>query len=62
MRAAGGWVRDKLLGLENSLDVDVAVDRGTGVEFAMKVREYFQLRNSGKEERMSQVGYVFNVH
>jgi len=37
IRAAGGWVRDKLMGLE-SHDIDIAVEGMSGREFAEKVR------------------------
>lgn len=33
VRVAGGWVRDKLLGLSND-DIDLAVDNCSGVAFA----------------------------
>lgn len=33
LRAAGGWVRDKLLGL-SSTDIDIAIDTTTGTRFA----------------------------
>ncbi len=33
LRVAGGWMRDKLLGLESN-DIDIAVDNMTGEEFA----------------------------
>ena len=33
LRVAGGWVRDKLLGLESD-DVDIALDDTHGEEFA----------------------------
>eukprot|EP00882_Tetradesmus_deserticola_P023989 GHRQ01026192.1.p1 GENE.GHRQ01026192.1~~GHRQ01026192.1.p1 ORF type:complete len:205 (-),score=69.62 GHRQ01026192.1:176-790(-) len=36
LRAAGGWVRDKLLGLE-SKDIDIALDNMLGKDFADKV-------------------------
>lgn len=39
IRWAGGWVRDKMLGIE-SHDVDVAVNEMTGVKFAQLMREY----------------------
>jgi Poly A polymerase head domain len=39
VRVAGGWVRDKILG-RDCHDVDVAVDRVTGVQFAQLVRRY----------------------
>lgn len=37
-RVAGGWVRDKLLG-KDSDDVDITVDRISGLEFAEKMKE-----------------------
>uniref|UniRef100_A0A6U6K615 Poly A polymerase head domain-containing protein n=1 Tax=Odontella aurita TaxID=265563 RepID=A0A6U6K615_9STRA len=39
IRVAGGWVRDKILGMESS-DVDVALDNVSGVRFASIVQEY----------------------
>jgi nitrate/nitrite transporter NarK len=36
LRAAGGWVRDKLLGKE-SKDIDIALDNMLGKDFADKV-------------------------
>ncbi|CAD7922385.1 unnamed protein product [Amoebophrya sp. A120] len=39
LRAAGGWVRDKLLDIASD-DLDIAVDDGTGEEFADKVEAY----------------------
>eukprot|EP00903_Cladosiphon_okamuranus_P016856 g15544.t1 len=47
VRVAGGWVRDKLLGLENE-DIDIALDNCTGVAFAEMVNAY--LKSQGKEE------------
>eukprot|EP00899_Mesostigma_viride_P018115 jgi/Mesvir1/26304/Mv08599-RA.1 len=38
-RAAGGWVRDKLLGRTSS-DIDIALDDMLGKQFAEKVNEY----------------------
>ena len=34
---AGGWVRDKLLGMGND-DIDLAVDNVSGVEFANAIK------------------------
>ncbi|KAL2755199.1 hypothetical protein ACRALDRAFT_2107458 [Sodiomyces alcalophilus JCM 7366] len=39
LRWAGGWVRDKLLGIE-SHDIDVAINSMTGLAFGEKMREY----------------------
>jgi len=38
VRIAGGWVRDKLLGLENH-DIDVALDNISGFEFAEETKK-----------------------
>lgn len=53
VRVAGGWVRDKLLGLESE-DIDFALDRETGEEFALKLAEY--LKSIG--EKASSVGVI----
>ena len=42
VRCAGGWVRDKLLGLQPD-DIDLAISNMTGLEFAECVNQY---RNS----------------
>ena len=39
MRVAGGWVRDKLLGLESD-DIDIALDDMMGQDFAKMISEY----------------------
>jgi len=39
LRAAGGWVRDKLMGNESS-DIDIALDNVPGDEFAFFVRDH----------------------
>jgi tRNA nucleotidyltransferase (CCA-adding enzyme) len=39
LRWAGGWVRDKLLGLDSD-DIDVAINTMTGMEFAKRMRDY----------------------
>ena len=53
LRVAGGWVRDKLLGLESN-DIDVALDKCLGAEFAEKVNEYL----TSKGEDVSGVGVI----
>ncbi|KAF8058874.1 ILL5 [Scenedesmus sp. PABB004] len=52
LRAAGGWVRDKLLGRE-SKDIDIALDNMLGKDFADKVNEY--LAAQGRETRSAAV-------
>lgn len=46
LRAAGGWVRDKLMG-RTSLDIDIALDNMLGKEFGKHVNDY--LRSHGQE-------------
>ncbi|KAK3278686.1 hypothetical protein CYMTET_13393 [Cymbomonas tetramitiformis] len=53
MRAAGGWVRDKLLG-KYSDDIDIALDNMLGKDFAEKVNEYLKL----KGEETHSVGVI----
>ncbi|KAL8742497.1 MAG: hypothetical protein Q9190_005030 [Brigantiaea leucoxantha] len=43
LRFAGGWVRDKLMGIP-SYDVDIAIDSTTGLEFGKYLQEYLQKR------------------
>ncbi|CAI6332517.1 unnamed protein product [Periconia digitata] len=42
LRWTGGWVRDKLLGVE-SHDVDVAINKMTGEQFGLKMLEYLKI-------------------
>jgi len=53
VRVAGGWVRDKLLGL-SSMDIDFALDRLSGEEFASYLSRY--LTSIG--ERASGIGVI----
>ncbi|KAJ3076033.1 CCA tRNA nucleotidyltransferase, mitochondrial [Podochytrium sp. JEL0797] len=41
LRIAGGWVRDKLLGID-SHDLDIALDSLMGFEFAQKVNDFMK--------------------
>ena len=41
LRCAGGWVRDKLLGLESD-DIDIAIDDMLGKEFADHVNAFLE--------------------
>lgn len=42
LRFTGGWVRDKLLGVP-SVDIDVAINKMTGYQFGLKMKEYLEL-------------------
>ncbi|KAF2083294.1 hypothetical protein K490DRAFT_52041 [Saccharata proteae CBS 121410] len=48
LRFTGGWVRDKLLGVE-SHDIDVAINKMTGYQFGLRMNEY--LRRSGNAKK-----------
>ena len=62
IRVAGGWVRDKILGLETH-DVDIALDACSGVEFAHVVKEYHTSlvhdnSNQGKNNKIGKIGVI----
>jgi tRNA nucleotidyltransferase (CCA-adding enzyme) len=59
VRIAGGWVRDKLLGLETH-DIDIALDTCSGVEFATLVQTYMESEHTNHEEerRHSKIGII----
>ncbi|KAI9789432.1 MAG: CCA tRNA nucleotidyltransferase, mitochondrial [Candelina submexicana] len=42
LRFTGGWVRDKLLGVE-SHDIDVGINKMTGYQFGLRMEEYLQI-------------------
>ncbi|KAI9667504.1 MAG: CCA tRNA nucleotidyltransferase, mitochondrial [Bathelium mastoideum] len=42
LRFTGGWVRDKLLGV-TSHDIDVAINKMTGYQFGLKMKEYLEV-------------------
>lgn len=50
LRITGGWVRDKLLG-RPSHDLDVAIDKATGEEFATALQDWMAIDSS--EEKTS---------
>ncbi|MES1921535.1 hypothetical protein MHBO_003061 [Bonamia ostreae] len=46
-RIAGGWVRDKLLGL-NSDDIDINLDNLMGIDFVKKIENFSNLAEAKK--------------
>ncbi|TPX53215.1 hypothetical protein SeMB42_g00895 [Synchytrium endobioticum] len=58
LRFVGGWVRDKLLGLECD-DLDVAVDSMTGYDFALAVENYLNSQHNdidvGESHRICKI-------
>ena len=55
IRFAGGWVRDKLLGL-SSHDIDVALEGMTGEEFVGKLQ--YELQEHHQENMISHIGKI----
>ena len=62
VRWAGGWVRDKLLGID-SHDVDVAINTMTGVSFAQFISEYCDSAAATKKHLLepSEIGNIHRV-
>lgn len=62
IRWAGGWVRDKLLGIE-SHDIDVAINAMTGVNFAQRMHEYCHMADAIKKHAIKpdDIGNLHNV-
>jgi tRNA nucleotidyltransferase/poly(A) polymerase len=48
LRFTGGWVRDKLLGVE-SHDIDVAINKMTGEHFGLKMIEYLEIPGNAEK-------------
>lgn len=42
LRFTGGWVRDRLLGVD-SHDIDVAINKMTGYQFGLRMKEYLEI-------------------
>lgn len=57
LRFTGGWVRDKLLGVE-SHDIDVAINKMTGYQFGLKLKEYLEV--PGNPEKYGLEGVAQN--
>ncbi len=53
LRFTGGWVRDKLLGVP-SHDIDVAINKMTGYQFGLRLKEYLEI--SGSPEKYGLEG------
>lgn len=57
LRFTGGWVRDKLLGVE-SHDIDVAINKMTGYQFGLRLKEYLEI--PGNPEKYGLEGLAKN--
>lgn len=62
LRWAGGWVRDKLLGIE-SHDIDTAINNMTGETFALRMAEMCRLNEVQQAHNLSpdDVGRLYTV-
>jgi tRNA nucleotidyltransferase (CCA-adding enzyme) len=59
LRWTGGWVRDKLL-KKDSHDIDVAINKMTGYEFGLRLKEYLDV--PGNEKKYQVKGDKKNRH
>ncbi|QDS73276.1 hypothetical protein FKW77_004941 [Venturia effusa] len=48
LRFTGGWVRDRLLGVESN-DIDVAINKMTGYQFGLRMNDYFQIPGNAEK-------------
>jgi len=62
LRFAGGWVRDKLLGIQ-SHDIDTAINATTGLYFCEKLQEYFKEPDNMKKHSLeaTDLGNLYTV-
>src|SRR3569833_1544059 len=62
LRWAGGWVRDKLLGIE-SHDIDTAINSMTGFPFAEKMREFCLVPEHAQRHNIgsADIGHLHRV-
>lgn len=60
LRWAGGWVRDKLLGIETH-DIDVAINAMTGVSFAQHISDYCDSPNAVTKHKLGPTD-IGNLH
>jgi tRNA nucleotidyltransferase (CCA-adding enzyme) len=61
LRVAGGWVRDKVLGLPQANDVDITTDVLSGVEFATLVQQHYHQDHHARPGDMtcsSRIGII----
>ena len=54
IRVAGGWVRDKLLGVRGKEDIDIALDNMAGKDFALILNTWYE----GKGLKSFKIGVI----
>ena len=60
LRFAGGWVRDKMLGMD-SPDIDIAVDSMTGLKFAQLMKDFVAASDEAQDfdsEAISRISEI----
>ncbi|KAI9780233.1 MAG: CCA tRNA nucleotidyltransferase, mitochondrial [Geoglossum umbratile] len=57
LRFTGGWVRDKLLGT-GSQDIDVSINKMTGYQFGLKMKEYLAIPGNKQKYGLEEDGHV----
>ncbi|KAI9859531.1 MAG: CCA tRNA nucleotidyltransferase, mitochondrial [Trichoglossum hirsutum] len=60
LRFTGGWVRDKLLGT-GSQDIDVAINKMTGYQFGLKMKEYLEIPGNKQKYGLEESGYAKGI-
>lgn len=60
LRFAGGWVRDKILGIPSN-DIDTAINAMTGYEFALEMKEYLDSPDNLQRHKLA-LSDVGNLH
>ena len=60
LRFAGGWVRDKLLGL-SSRDIDVAISNMTGSEFGSLLKQFVELPEAQNKYEQDVLGRLAKI-
>ncbi|MCJ1328635.1 CCA tRNA nucleotidyltransferase, mitochondrial, partial [Thelotrema lepadinum] len=60
LRFAGGWVRDKLLGI-NSPDIDIAVNNMTGLKFAHMMKDFVSEPNGRRKYDMETLSRISEI-
>ena len=57
LRFTGGWVRDKLIGVQ-SHDIDVAINKMTGYQFGLRLKEYLEIPGNPEKYGLEGVATI----
>lgn len=61
LRFTGGWVRDKLLGID-SHDIDVGINKMTGFQFGLRMKEYLESSGNAEKYGIGKEGALGGLH